>query len=238
MSDTCSALKKTQASAQLLNDIQTHHLLVESFLLSLLHIHFISLESVSHRLFLLVNYLALAVLIMSRPYRQPRTLAHRDWYYSPYGHTTPRRPVILYVDLNGIPDIMESMSLPEAYTLTRDNIPALTEAEEEAIQTFMTYRNYGALDTSIRAILEDVYDHINRTWDSFVPNHSLGLSIINQVGTNDDLRSEETLRDVLDAHRPWWPREQDFEDGSRTRFRDPNAPFFLRLRAFRSRRPS
>ena len=238
MSDTCSALKKTQASAQLLNDIQTHHLLVESFLLSLLHIHFISLESVSHRLFLLVNYLALAGLIMSRPYRQPRTLAHRDWYYSPYGHTTPRRPVILYVDLNGIPDIMESMSLPEAYTLTRDNIPALTEAEEEAIQTFMTYRNYGALDTSIRAILEDVYDHINRTWDSFVPNHSLGLSIINQVGTNDDLRSEETLRNVLDAHRPWWPREQDFEDGSRTRFRDPNAPFFLRLRAFRSRRPS
>ena len=238
MSDTCSALKKTQASAQLLNDIQTHHLLVESFLLSLLHIHFLSLESVIHRFFPLVNFLALAVLIMSRPYRQPRTLAHRDWYYSPYGHTTPRRPVILYVDLNGIPDIMESMSLPEAYTLTRDNIPALTEAEEEAIQTFMTYRNYGALDTSIRAILEDVYDHINRTWDSFVPNHSLGLSIINQVGTNDDLRSEETLRDVLDAHRPWWPREQDFEDGSRTRFRDPNAPFFLRLRAFRSRRPS
>ena len=238
MSDTCSALKKTQASAQLLNDIQTHHLLVESFLFSLLHIHFLSLASVIHSLFLLVNYLALAVLIMSRPYRQPRTLAHRDWYYSPYGHTTPRRPVILYVDLNGIPDIMESMSLPEAYTLTRDNIPALTEAEEEAIQTFMTYRNYGALDTSIRAILEDVYDHINRTWDSFVPNHSLGLSIINQVGTNDDLRSEETLRNVLDAHRPWWPREQDFEDGSRTRFRDPNAPFFLRLRAFRSRRLS
>ena len=238
MSDTCSALKKTQASAQLLNDIWTHHLLVESFLFSLFHIHLISLESVNHRFFLLVNYLALAGLIMSRPYRQPRTLAHRDWYYSPYGHTTPRRPVILYVDLNGIPDIMESMSLPEAYTLTRDNIPALTEAEEEAIQTFMTYRNYGALDTSIRAILEDVYDHINRTWDSFVPNHSLGLSIINQVGTNDDLRSEETLRDVLDAHRPWWPREQDFEDGSRTRFRDPNAPFFLRLRAFRSRRPS
>ena len=188
-------------------------------------------------------YLALAVLIMSRPYRQPRTLAHRDWYYSPYGHTPPRRPVVLYVDLNGIPDIMESMSLPEAYTLTRDNIPALTEAEEEAIQTFMTYRNYGGLDTSIRTILEDVYDHINRTWDSFVPNHSLGLSIINQVGTNDDLRSEETLRDVLDTHRPWWPREQDFEDGSRTRFRDPNAPFFLRLRAFRAlsyvpRRPS
>ena len=183
-------------------------------------------------------YLALAVLIMSRPYRQPRTLAHRDWYYSPYGHTTPRRPVILYVDLNGIPDIMESMSLPEAYTLTRDNIPALTEAEEEAIQTFMTHRKYEALDTSIRAILEDVYDHINRTWDSFVPNHSLGLSIINQVGTNDDLRSEETLRDVLDTHRPWWTREQDFEDVSRTRFRDPNAPFFLRLRAFRSRRSS
>ena len=222
----------------MLNDIQTHHLLVYSFLFALLHIHFLSLASVIHRLFLLVNYLALAVLIMSRPYRQPRTLAHRDWYYSPYGHTTPRRPVILYVDLNGIPDIMESMSLPEAYTLTRDNIPALTVAEEEAIQTFMTYRKYEGLDTSIRAILEDVYDHINRTWDSCVPNHSLSLSIINHVGTNDDLRSEETLRDVLDTHRPWWPREQDFEDGSRTRFRDPNAPFFLRLRAFRSRRPS
>ena len=185
-----------------------------------------------------MNYLALAVLIMSRPWRTTRSLNHRDWYSSPYGHTTPRRPVILYVDLNGIPDIMESMSLPEAYTLTRDNIPALTEAEEEAIQTFMTHRRYECLDTSIRAILEDVYDHINRTWDSCVPNHSLGLSIINQVGTNDDLRSEETLRDVLDTHRPWWPREQDFEDGSRTRFRDPNAPFFLRLRAFRSRRPS
>ena len=231
-------MKKSQVSAQLLHDIQTHHLLVEAVLSSPLYIHFLSLASVIHDLFLLVNFLASAVLIMSRPYRQPRTLAHRDWYYSPYGHTPPRRPVILYVDLNGIPDIMESMNLPEAYTLTRDNIPALTEAEEEAIQTFMTHRKYEGLDTSIRAILEDVYDHINRTWDSFVPNHSLGLSIINQVGTNDDLRSEETLRDVLDTHRPWWPREQDFEDGSRTRFRDPNAPFFLRLRAFRSRRLS
>ena len=101
---------------------------------------------------------------------------------------------------------MASMSLPEAYTLTRDNIPALTEAEEEAIQTFMTHRRYECLDISIRTILEDVYDHINRTWDSHVPNYSLRLSIINQVGTNDDLRSEETLRDVLDTHRPWWLR--------------------------------
>ena len=186
----------------------------------------------------LVDYLASAVIIMSRPWRQPRSLTHREWYSSPYGPTAPRRPVILYVDLTGIPDIMESMSLPEAYTLTRDNIPALTEAEEEAIQTFMTHKRYECLDISIRGILEEVYDHINRTWDSHVPNHSLLLSIINQVGTNDHLRSEETLRHVLDTHRPWWLREQDFEDGSRSRFRDPNAPFFLRLRVLRSRRPS
>ena len=169
---------------------------------------------------------------MGRPWRPPRSSTHREWYSSPYGVTIPRRPVILYVDLSGIPNIMASMSLPEAYTPTRDNIPALTEAE--AIQTFMIHKRYECLEISIRAILEEVYDHINRTWDSHVPNYSLRLSIINQVGTNVDLRSEDTLRDVLYTHRPWWPREQDFEDGSRSRFRDPNAPFFLRLRVLRS----
>ena len=116
---------------------------------------------------------------MGRPLRPPRSITHREWYSSPYGLTTPRRPVVLYVDLRGIPDIMASMSLPEAYTLTRDNISALTEAEEEAIQTFMIYRRHECLDISIRTILEDVYDHINRTWDSHVPNYSLRLSIIN-----------------------------------------------------------
>ena len=171
---------------------------------------------------------------MGRPWRPPRSSTHQEWYSSPYGVTIPRRPVILYVDLSGIPDIMATMSLPEAYTLTRDNIPNLTEAEEEAILTFMTHFRYERLGLSIRSILEEVYDHINRTWDSHVPNYSLRLSIINQVGNNIDLRSEDTLHDVLHTHRPWWAREQDFEDGSRTRFRDPDAPFFLRLRVLRS----
>ena len=171
---------------------------------------------------------------MGRPWRPPRSSTHQEWYSSPYGVTIPRRPVILYVDLRGIPDIMATMSLPEAYTLTRDNIPELTEAEEEAILTFMTHFRYERLGLSIRSILEDVYDHINRTWDSHIPNYSLRLSIINQVGNNIDLRSEDTIRDVLYTHRPWWVYEQDFEDGSRSRFRDPNAPFYLRLRALRS----
>ena len=171
---------------------------------------------------------------MGRPWRPPRSSTHQEWYSSPYGVTIPRRPVILYVDLSGIPDIMASMSLPEAYTLTRDNIPDLTEAEEEAILTFMTHFRYERLGLNIRSILEEVYDHINRTWDSHVPNHSLRLSIINQVGTNIDLNPTDTLYDILYTHRPWWPYEQDFEDGSRSRFRDPNAPFFLRLRALRS----
>ena len=146
----------------MLNDTQTHHLPFESLLSSPLHFHFFNLGSVFYCFLFLVDYLASAVLIMSRPWRQPRSLTHREWYSSPYGLTTPRRPVVLYVDLSGIPDIMASMSLPEAYTLTRDNIPALTEAEEEAIQTFMTYRRHESLDISIRTILEDVYDHINR----------------------------------------------------------------------------
>ena len=171
---------------------------------------------------------------MGRPWRPPRSSTHHEWYSSPYGVTIPRRPVILYVDLRGIPDIMATMSLPEAYTLTRDNIPELTEAEEEAILTFMTHFRYERLGLSSRSILEDVYDHINRTWDSHIPNYSLRLSIINQVGNNIDLRSEDTIRDVLYTHRAWWVYEQDFEDGSRSHFRDPNAPFYLRLRALRS----
>ena len=171
---------------------------------------------------------------MSRPWRPPRSSTHQEWYSSPYGVSIPRRPVILYVDLHGVPDIMATMSLPEAYTLTRDNIPDLTEAEEEAFLTYMNHFRYESLGISVNSILEDIYDHINRTWDSHVPNSSLRLSIVNQVGTNQDLRNMETLREVLCSHRPWWPREQDYEDGSRTRHRDPNAPFFLRLRALRS----
>ena len=150
----------------------------------------------------------------------------------------PRRPVILYVDLRAIPDIMATLNLPEAYTLTRDNIPTLTEAEEEAFLTYMTHFRYERLGLSVHSILEEIYDHINRTWDSFVPNYSLRLSIVNQVGTNKDIRNQATLRDVLYSHRPWWHHEQDFEDGSRSRFRDPHAPFFLRLRALQSIRSS
>ena len=117
--------KKLPVFTQLLSLTPTFRLLVQLFLLSFSYYHFTDLVQVLHCLFFSVHFLALAVFIMSRPYRQPRTLAHRDWYYSPYGHTSPRRPVILYVDLNGIPDIMESMSLPEAYTLTRDKISQL-----------------------------------------------------------------------------------------------------------------
>ena len=88
---------------------------------------------------------------MGRPWRPPRSSTHQEWYSSPYGVTIPRRPVILYVDLRGIPDIMATMSLPEAYTLTRDNIPDLTEAEEEAILTYMTHFRYERLGLSIRS---------------------------------------------------------------------------------------
>ena len=175
---------------------------------------------------------------MPRPWRPPRSSTHQEWYSFPYGVSIPRRPVILYVDLREVPDIMATMNLPEAYTLTRDNIPDLSEAEEEAFLTYMNHFRYESLGISVNSILEDIYEHINRTWDSHVPNYSLRLSIVNQVGTNQDLRSLETLREVLCSHRLWWPREQDFEDGSRSRFRDPNAPFFLRLRALRSIRSS
>ena len=131
---------------------------------------------------------------MSRPWRRPRSATHHEWYSSPYGVTIPRRPVILYVDLHGVPDIMAAMSLPEAYTLTRDNIPNLTEAEEEAFLTYMNHFRYENLNKTISSILDDVYDHINRTWNSHVPDNSLRLSIVNQVGTNQDLRNMETLR--------------------------------------------
>ena len=129
---------------------------------------------------------------------------------------------------------MAAMSLPEAYTLTRDNIPNLTEAEEEAFLTYMNHFRYENLNKTISSILDDVYDHINRTWNSHVPDNSLRLSIVNQVGTNQDLRNMETLREVLFSHRPWWPQEQDHEFGPRTRHRSPTDPFFLRLQVFRS----
>ena len=171
---------------------------------------------------------------MSSPWRRPRSATHHEWYSSPNGVTIPRRPVILYVDLHGVPDIMAAMSLPEAYTLTRDNIPNLTEAEEEAFLTYMNHFRYENLNKTISSILDDVYDHINRTWNSHVPDNSLRLSIVNQVGTNQDLRNMETLREVLFSHRPWWPQEQDHEFGPRTRHRSPTDPFFLRLQVFRS----
>ena len=80
-----------------------------------------------------------------------------------YGVSIPRRPVILYVDLSAVPDIMATMGLPEAYTLTRDNIPGLTEAEEEAFLTYTIHLRYESLGISMNSILEDIYDHINRT---------------------------------------------------------------------------
>ena len=82
---------------------------------------------------------------MPRPWRPPRSSTRQEWYSSPYGVSIPRRPVILYVDLSAVPDIMATMGLPEAYTLTRDNIPGLTEAEEEAFLTYTTHLHMKAL---------------------------------------------------------------------------------------------
>ena len=93
---------------------------------------------------------------MSRPWRPPRSSTHQEWYSSPYGVSIPRRPVIIYVDLRGVPDIMAAMSLPEAFTLTRDNIPNLTEAEEEAFLTYMNHFRYESLGITVNSILEDI----------------------------------------------------------------------------------
>ena len=179
--------------------------------------------------------MASACLIMSRPMRRPRSSAIAEWFHSPYDRDLPRRPVILYVDLRGIPHIMATMTMPEAYTLTRDNLPNLTEAEEEAFLTYMNFYRFENLNKTVSTVLDDVYNHINRTWNASMPNYTLRLTIVNQVGTNQDLRNMETLRDVLFTHRPWWPREQDHDLGPRTRLRDPSDPFFLRLTAVRSR---
>ena len=178
--------------------------------------------------------MALALSTMSRPWRRPLPATLRKWYSSPYEVTVPRRPVVLYVDLRGLPDIMAAMSLPEAYTLTRDNIPNLMPEEEEAFLTYMNHFRFEDLNKTVSCILDAVYNHINRTWNSHLPNYSLRLSIVNQVGTNQDLRNMETLRQVLSSHRPGWPQEQDHELGPRSRHRDPTDPFFLRLRVFRS----
>ena len=99
---------------------------------------------------------------MSRSWKRPRSATFNKWFRVPHSAAHPRRSVILYVDLQEVPDFMAALRLPEAYLLTRENIPNLTEEEDSAFLTYMDFFRYDSLNKSMSAILDDVYERINR----------------------------------------------------------------------------
>ena len=113
----------------------------------------------------------------------------------------------------------------------------MTEEEELALLKYTNFYRYEALDTSISTLTEDVADQISRTWNNYIPRREMAFSIKNQKGNRQDLRTFDTLRDILRTHRPWWQTEQDYGNDPRVRFRDLNSPFIFRLTCHRALPP-
>ena len=175
---------------------------------------------------------------MSRPWNRPRSSSHSQFFGHADGGTRHTRPVILYVDLHEVPDLLNLLRCPEAYQLTSTNISHLSDEEELALLTYMNFFRHQDLEKSISIVMEDVIEHINRTWNATLSKNALRFSILNQVGDRQDLRNYESLRDILRTHRPWWQTEQDYGTDPRVRFRDSTSPFFLRLTCHRAPLPA
>lgn len=175
---------------------------------------------------------------MPRPWQRPPSSSHTQLFGRADGGTRHNRPVILYVDLHDVPDILDLLRCPEAYQLTSTNISNLSDEEEFALLTYMNFYRHEDLDKSISIVMEDVIEHINRTWNATLSKTALRFSIQNQAGDHQDLRNFESLRDILWTHRPWWHTEQDFGTDPRVRFRDSTSPFFLRLTCHRAPLPA
>ena len=94
----------------------------------------------------LPHRLALELFVMSRPWKRPRSSSFHEYYGRADDRTRPKRPVILYVDLHEIPDLLHRLLCPEAFQLTHDNTPGLTEQEEASVLTYMDFFRYEALD--------------------------------------------------------------------------------------------
>ena len=87
---------------------------------------------------------------MSRPPRRARSSSQTQVFGQPKAaQSLPRRPVLLYVDLHEVPNILEEYhSLPEAHQLTQNNLPDHTTAEELAFLTFLEFFRFEGLDIS------------------------------------------------------------------------------------------
>ena len=172
---------------------------------------------------------------MSRPWKRARAFSSQQFYGLPDDFSRPRRPVLLYVDLQEVPHILEEelLRLPEAHQLTQNNLPNLSDEEELALLTYTNFYRYEGLDTSISILTKDVADQISRTWNTSIPRRELAFSIKNQMGNRQDLRNFDTLQDILCTHRPWWQTEQDYGTEPRVRFRGPNSRFIFRLTCHR-----
>lgn len=99
---------------------------------------------------------------MSRPWKRARTSSSHQFFGPVDVFSRPRRPVILYVHFQEVPNILEELlRLPEAHQLTQNNLPNLSEEEELALLTYMNFYRYEGLDTSIHTLSDDVADHIS-----------------------------------------------------------------------------
>ena len=63
----------------------------------------------------------------------PRASSFHQFYGRADDRTRPKRPGILYVDLHKVPDLLHRLLSPEAYQLTHDHTPNLSEEEEQAL---------------------------------------------------------------------------------------------------------
>ena len=76
---------------------------------------------------------ALELFAMSRPWKRPRSSSFHEYYGRRDDRLRPKRPVILNVDLHGIPDLLHCLLCPEAFQLSHDNTPGMIEQEEQKL---------------------------------------------------------------------------------------------------------
>ena len=140
---------------------------------------------------------------MSRPWKRPRSISHGQFFGCRGANLNQNRPVILYVDLHEVPDLLDLLHCPAAYQLTSTNISNLSDEEEMALLTYMNFFRPEELNTKISLILERILNHINLTWNAAVHESMVCLSVANPLGDRHYLRNTDSLGDILRTHRPW-----------------------------------
>ena len=137
---------------------------------------------------------------MWQPHPSQRNNAFRDsWHEVP----APPRPrdVLIFVNLNGIPDHMSNIHDNIMHWTTCDALPLLGRQEENALFTYSVLITTQRLESfTVYNLLYMISQHIWNTWDRYLRPSSMDLRWQDETDDTFVLHEEDRIFDLLNEH--------------------------------------